>query len=204
MARQHPNLAVQIVLAKQDVPTGTALLSLFQTLGGAIFVSVGQNLFIDKFTSGLRAIPGINVEKIVHVGATKLTHAVAPKIRPQVLDAYNKSLTQGPFFAALIVACLALPAAMGMEWRSVKEGQQPHPQAPIADEEKTGGEPHTQSMAAFADEGSDASESVESELVSPVQAWKKAYRSSGQFSQWMTAQVNPDLRSELERVRVKR
>jgi hypothetical protein len=40
----------------------------------------------------------------------------------RVLEVYNSSLTKGPFFACMIVACLTVPAALGMEWRSVKEG----------------------------------------------------------------------------------
>ncbi|KAF2261430.1 major facilitator superfamily transporter [Lojkania enalia] len=124
---QHPNLAVQIVLAKKDVPTGTAILSFAQTLGGAVFVAVGQNLFIDRFTKGLSQIPGIDPARVVDAGATELKHMVSPAQLPPVLEAYNKSLTQGPFFAALIVACLMVPSALGMEWRSVKEG---NPQKP--------------------------------------------------------------------------
>lgn len=116
---QHPNLAVQIVLAKEDVPTGTALLSLCQTLGGAVFVAVGQNVFIDKFTGGLESIHGINPKKFANAGATELKNAVPPAFQQQVLEAYNSSLTQGVFFAAMVVACLALPAALGMEWCSV-------------------------------------------------------------------------------------
>lgn len=121
---QQPNLAVQVVLAKNDVPTGTALLSFCQTLGGAVFVAVGQNVFINKFTSGLERIPGIDPEKIANAGATELANAVPPQSRQRVLEAYSNSLTHGVFFAATVVACLALPAALGMEWRNVKKNQQ--------------------------------------------------------------------------------
>ncbi len=118
---QHPNLAIQVVLPSSDIPTGTAFLSLCQTLGGAIFVSVGQNLFLNKFTSALEAIDGIDVASLVRYGATDLTKAVPEALLQSVLQAYNTSLTQGPFLAALIVACLAVPAALGMEFRSIKE-----------------------------------------------------------------------------------
>ncbi|KAF2690588.1 major facilitator superfamily transporter [Lentithecium fluviatile CBS 122367] len=202
---QHPNLAVQIVLAKQDVPTGTALLSLFQTLGGAVFVAVGQNVFIDKFTNGLKSIAGVHAEHLVESGATGVRNSVPPQLLQRVLEAYSDSLTQGPFFAALIVACLALPAALGMEWRSVKEGQEPHLQPPRPDEEKLTAPSKTQIMSAFAEpeqDRADASGDAEDEgLAPPIPAWRKVYRSSGQFSQWMTAKVNPDLTDELERSR---
>lgn len=135
---QHPNLAVQVVLDKQDVPTGTALLSLCQTLGGAVFVAVGQNVFINKFTNTLDTIHGINPEKLAKAGATELKNAVPPQFQDRVLGAYNNSLTQGVFFAAMIVACLAFPAALGMEWRSVKENQPPP--IPVAEDESAASE----------------------------------------------------------------
>jgi hypothetical protein len=194
------------VLQKKDVPTGTALLSLFQTLGGAVFVAVGQNVFIAKFTKGLNSIAGVNANAVVQTGATGLKAAVSPQIRPKVLEAYNFSLTQGPFFAALIVACLSLPAALGMEWRSVKEDQQGPSHSTIADEEKlSAGDSEadhgaTQIMSAFVApeaDSTDVSEKADSELSGPVPAWRRVYRSSGQFSQWMTAKVNPDLAAEL-------
>lgn len=193
---QHPNIAVQTVLPRHDVPIGTAVLSLCQTLGGAVFAAVGQNLYIDKFTKGLERIPGINPTLVLGSGATDLTHAVPPALQRQVLEAYNDALTQGTFFAALIVACLALPAALGMEWRSVKEKQGPHQNA-TRDEEKQ--EP----IAAVKNEfdrpatGSDESATSAPSIRQLAPAWKKMYRSSGQFSSYLTAKVNPDLRGEL-------
>ena len=121
---QHPNLAVQVVLPGPDIPTGTALLAVCQTLGGAVFVAVGQNVFIDKFTGALEAMGGVDPAVVLQSGATDLKQAVPESLLPRVLDAYNTSLTHGPFFAALIVSCLAVPAALGMEWRSVKQSMQ--------------------------------------------------------------------------------
>lgn len=119
---QQPNLAVQVVLPTPDIATGTALLAVCQTLGGAVFVAVGQNLFLDKFTSALEAMgDGIDLALVVQSGATELKQIVPADLLPQVLDAYNVSLTRGPFFAALIVSCLGVPAALAMEWRSVKD-----------------------------------------------------------------------------------
>ena len=118
---QHPNLAIQIVLSKQDVATGTALLSLFQTLGGAVFAAVGQNIFINKFTTSLAQIEGLDPAFILSSGATDLKSAVPISLLDRVLEVYNTSLTHGPFLAAVFVASLAFPVALGMEWRSVKE-----------------------------------------------------------------------------------
>jgi hypothetical protein len=173
------------------------VLSLCQTLGGAVFTAVGQNLYIDKFSSSLQRIGGFDPKRILQAGATDLTDAVPPALQLSVLEAYNSSLTKGTFFAALIVACLAVPAALGMEWRSVKEKQETPHTITAQDEEKIG--------PINAGEASASRESVSSQtygvsepaLPPPVPAWKKLYRSSGQFSSYLTAKVNPDLRAEL-------
>ncbi|KAH7084736.1 major facilitator superfamily-domain-containing protein [Paraphoma chrysanthemicola] len=198
---QHPNLAVQIVLPKHDVPTGTAVLSLCQTLGGAVFTAVGQNLYIDKFSKGLRAIDGLDPKHILEGGATDLASKVPVELLPTVLRAYNNSLTKGTFFAALIVACLAVPAALGMEWRSVKEKENP-PSGPHTRDEEKAVPPTDRAIRndRFETITSPSEESIVpvAELPRPTPAWKKLYRSSGQFSSYLTAKVNPDLRDELE------
>ncbi|KAF2027830.1 major facilitator superfamily transporter [Setomelanomma holmii] len=197
---QHPNLAVQIVLPKPDVPTGTAVLSLCQTLGGAVFTAVGQNLYIDKFSSGLKQIGGLDTGHILEGGATDLASSVPAELLPRVLQAYNNSLTKGTFFAALIVACIAVPAALGMEWRSVKDKDAAPQKAVARDQEKA--EPMVRDPNRNDHFGTLTSPSQESnisveELVRPAPAWKKLYRSSGHFSSYLTAKVNPDLRDEL-------
>lgn len=198
---QHPNLAVQIVLPKQDVPTGTAVLSLCQTLGGAVFSAVGQNLYIDKFSSGLQRIGGLDSKHILEGGATDLTKSVPEALRLNVIEAYNNSLTKGTFFAALIVACLAVPAALGMEWRSVKEKQSPPGKTATQDEETLGveqKEARPRGSLARSESPAQSVSTLGPVPTPPAPAWKKLYRSSGQFSSYLTAKVNPDLRKELQ------
>lgn len=201
---QHANLAVQAILEKRDIPIGTAMLSLCQTLGGAVFTAVGQNLYIDKFAEGLERIDGINVGQVLKHGATDLTKGLSPEIREQVLVAYNSSLTQGTFLAVLFVACLAVPAAMGMEWRSVKKDVK-RPEPPGTKDLEMNAT-HQRKFSGSSLERRESrrdairldDERLDEDFVAPpVPAWKRMYRSSGHFSQWMTAKVNPDLRTEL-------
>lgn len=198
---QHANLAVQVVLEKRDIPIGTAILSLCQTLGGAVFTAVGQNLYIDKFAASLQHIEGVNTSHVLESGATALTQSVPANVRETVLEAYNKSLTKGTFLAVLFVACLAVPAALGMEWRSVKKNQHkargPATQDLEMNASQEGG-PMGSVGAQRYKSHNDAIRLNDSEFVTPpAPAWRKIYRSSGQFSQWMTVKVNPDLRPEL-------
>jgi hypothetical protein len=119
---QQANLAVQTVLPSQDVPTGTSIMAFCQTMGGAVFVSVGQNVFMDKFVAELWKIRGLDPRPLIKTGATALKHAAAKEYLPQVLQAYNHGIVKGTFFAALIVSSLTIIGALGMEWRSVREG----------------------------------------------------------------------------------
>ncbi|KAF2796480.1 MFS general substrate transporter [Melanomma pulvis-pyrius CBS 109.77] len=201
---QHPNLAIQVVLPKQDVATGTALLSLCQTLGGAVFVAVGQNVFIDKFTTSLEHIGGLDPARVVSSGATDLKTAIPLALQQRVLEAYNTSLTHGPFLAAVFVACLSVPSALGMEWRSVKEDVSDS-SAHSLDEERMSLESGTQGRSI---ETGRISEGIPRdtpflelpESPKPIMGWKRMYKSSDDFTRWLTAKVNPDLRDEIMKV----
>lgn len=198
---QHPNLAIQIVLPKPDIPTGTALLSLCQTLGGAVFTAVGQNTFIDKFLEGIRKIGHVNPD-VVHAGATELKNVVPPPLQGRVLAAYNHALTQGPFFACLIIACFALPAALGMEWRSVKEGQQRPPQGPPPPSRDEETPRESQSPESREAQKGDDMEMLP--LPPPLRdsphrrSWRESYRMVGDYSWVLVKRLNPDLRKEMD------
>ena len=123
MGMQQSNLAVQTVLHHRDVPTGSALMFFSQSLGGTVFVSVGQNVFLSKFVSRLQQLPRgvIDPRLVISTGATDLRKAVPAGHLPEVLEAYNYALVRGPLLAAVIVGSLSLIGAFGMEWRSTKE-----------------------------------------------------------------------------------
>ncbi|KAF1992177.1 major facilitator superfamily transporter [Aulographum hederae CBS 113979] len=120
---QQANLAVQNCLPREDVPTGAAVIFFFQTLGGTLFVSVAQNVFIDELISRSADIPGLDPRLIVNTGATELRRFVDPNELPRVLVAYNEALTMGPFLVAVIVASLSIIGAAGMEWKSLKRNK---------------------------------------------------------------------------------
>ncbi|CAK7562239.1 MAG: hypothetical protein SEPTF4163_000074 [Sporothrix epigloea] len=116
---QTPNLAAQTVLPRRDVPIGTSLMFFCQLLGGAIFISVGQNILDAQLIQRLKNIPGLNAESILDSGATSLTN-LPESIKPAVLLAYNESLRK-VFQVGLIMVCLTIFGALSIEWRSVKK-----------------------------------------------------------------------------------
>lgn len=119
---QQGTLAAQTVLVRKDVPLGVALMFFTQQLGGAIFVSVGQNSFDNKIVQGLRGlIPGFDPTK---TGATALRGMVSPQLLPRVLVVYNSAVRQ-VFVVGLVMVCLSALGSFALEWRSVKGKQGP-------------------------------------------------------------------------------
>lgn len=116
---QQPLVSAQVVLTGADIPIGTSIMVFFQTLGGALFVSVGQSVFKNKFAEGLRTIPDLDVEKTLATGATVLKSVVPEDQLPAVLVAYNDALVQC-FYPALAMLAFGLLCSFGMEWISVK------------------------------------------------------------------------------------
>ncbi|KAI5459128.1 major facilitator superfamily domain-containing protein [Mariannaea sp. PMI_226] len=119
LGSQAPNLAAQTVLAKADIPIGASLMFFSQLLGGAIFISVGQNVFESQLHHRLASVLGFDLKAIQKSGATSLTD-LPPSIKPTVLVAYNESLRH-VFRVGLVLVCATVIGASSMEWRSVKK-----------------------------------------------------------------------------------
>ena len=121
-AFQAPNLAVQTTLPKQDVAVGISFLLFCQLLGGAVFVSVAQNVLSNQLLQRLSSVPGLNPKIILDVGATSLTNLPA-SLKPVVTAAYNDSLRH-VYLIGLILTCLTMFGALSLEWRSVRQNTQ--------------------------------------------------------------------------------
>lgn len=119
LAMQQGSLAAQTCLPKKDAPIGVSLIMFMMQLGGAIFVSIGQNVFSNSLANGLNGIDGLDPQIVVNTGATELRRVVQPDVLPQVLEAYNGALVQC-FRVALAMACLSILGSGSMEWKSVR------------------------------------------------------------------------------------
>ncbi|KAK5080981.1 hypothetical protein LTR05_008298 [Lithohypha guttulata] len=121
LGMQQTSLAAQTILPRQDVATGVALMLFFRTLGGAIFVSVGNNVFVSRLAHSLLEITGLNVGSVANTGATDLRQMISATLLPQVLTAYNDAL-RATFNLATAISCLTVFGAVFMEWKSAKKG----------------------------------------------------------------------------------
>ena len=117
---QQAMIAAQTVCALEDVPTATAIVNFSMTLGGALFVSVGQNIFTNRLVANLAIkVPSIDPSFVLNVGATSLRNTVRAANLSGVLTAYNDALAQ-TFYVSVAMACFSIIGSAGMEWKSVK------------------------------------------------------------------------------------
>lgn len=122
-AFQIPYSAVQVVLSPEDLPIGNALVVFFQALGGALAVSIGQNVLSNTLLRQLERIPQINASSVIAAGATNLEASIAdipPALLENVRAAYSVALSR-TYVLPIAAGGLAVLCSLGVENRSVKK-----------------------------------------------------------------------------------
>lgn len=117
---QIPFIAVQVVLDAKDMPTGNAIAIFFNSLGGAIAISIAQNIFANGLKTQLPiSAPDVNPQIVITAGATYLRKFVTAAQLPGVLKAYMVALQQA-FVISIAVGGIAVICACFVEWKNVK------------------------------------------------------------------------------------
>ncbi|QDS67491.1 hypothetical protein FKW77_001319 [Venturia effusa] len=118
---QQTLIAAQTALPLSDVPVGTAIMMFAQTLGGALMVSVGQNVFQNQLLKNLStALPAsLDAKIVIAAGATQFQKAIPKEYLTKAVLAYNDALTQTWYVAVALAAISGLGAAV-VQWKSVK------------------------------------------------------------------------------------
>lgn len=121
LGMQQTMVAVQASLPAAETPIGTAIMMFSQTLGGALFIAVAQNVFENQLISNIAAahIPGVDPQAVVNTGATEIQSVIAPNLLPAVLNAYNAAVTH-TFYVSVALASLSIIGAVFVPWNSVK------------------------------------------------------------------------------------
>jgi hypothetical protein len=119
-------LVVQTVLPLKDVPVATAMVSFFQSLGGALFIAVAQSLFQHGLTDNIRrGAPELDPQIFLRSGATQIRTILAglgAEDRLEVvLQGYVDGLTH-TFWISTACAIAALFVCFGLEWKNIKKG----------------------------------------------------------------------------------
>lgn len=117
---QQAIVAVQACSKDVDIPSGIALLCFAENFGGALFVSVAQNLWANELAMKLRDVVQIDPARIAKTGATLInTLSDDPDTLRSIRVAYNDALSQA-FLCALILLCIAAIGTFGVDWKNIK------------------------------------------------------------------------------------
>lgn len=94
-----------------------------QTLGGAIFLCVAQNVFQNRLLSELaERAPLVNPAMVVLSGASQLKSAmekVYPQFVDEILESYNESLKL-VWVVVIVLVCVSTFGMVTMPWTNVK------------------------------------------------------------------------------------
>jgi hypothetical protein len=116
MGQQQPQVAIQAILPRADIPAGVSIVMLVQTLSGAIFSAIGQAVLQNKLVQNLdSAFPNsvLNASRLSTVGATQRRSLVPSKDLQAVLVAYNSALTK--VFTVAVVTALSIISSFSIE-----------------------------------------------------------------------------------------
>ena len=103
------------------MPTGNAIAVFFNTLGGAIAVSIAQNIFANTLKQELpKLVPGLDPNIIINAGATHVRDVATAEQLPGVLEAYNRAVTTA-FILAIASGGLAFLCSFAMEHKTIKK-----------------------------------------------------------------------------------
>jgi hypothetical protein len=109
-------VVVQGALPPSDISVAMALVVFAQTLGGAVFVSVSNNIFSNQLVKNLmKAVPDLAPSLVSSAGATNLKNNIDPQFLPGVLVAYNKAITQ-TWYAAVALAVVSIIGVAAVDW----------------------------------------------------------------------------------------
>lgn len=117
---QIPFVAIQVALNSKDMPTGNALAIFFNSLGGAISISIAQNIFVNGLLNKIPLLaPHVDPRLVVQAGATHIREVVSEMDLGGVLEAYMQSLTES-WILPIVTGGIAVIFACFVEARSVK------------------------------------------------------------------------------------
>lgn len=120
--------AIQTVLSEQgDLALATAAVTAVQSLGGAIFVSVGNSVFQHQLMKAPadNLLPGVDIKQVIEAGAMAFRDLIQAEQLPAMIQIYNKAI-QTVLIVSIPLGVLATLIACFIELKSVKTAVKPN------------------------------------------------------------------------------
>ena len=136
---QQPLIAAQTVFKGPDIALSVSALIFLQTLSGAVFLAISQSIFQNRVVTQMhKLVPEVDPAVVLGTGASDL-HAMIneryPQYRDEILQVYNNGIQQ-VFLIGLVLACVTIFGAVGMEWKSVKKAPAKKSEPPSEEKEQ--------------------------------------------------------------------
>lgn len=116
-ALQIPVIVGQVSVESADLSSATSMMLCFQTLGGALWVSAAQSVFVNRMLLALPALaPGLDPARIVATGAGQLRNVFTAEELPGILAAYLDGL-RTVFALACTIVGAAFLLGLFLPWK---------------------------------------------------------------------------------------
>lgn len=116
---QQPLTIAQTVLDRSDIATGSAVIMFMRFLGAAIFLPVGENIFLNGLVSKLSNLPGIDPKAVSDAGATDLRGLASGDDLKTLIADYNTAIIN-VFYLVVALTAVTIFGAVAVEWVSIK------------------------------------------------------------------------------------
>lgn len=113
-AVQIPFLAINNVLLNKDIASGSAILIFFQSLGGAVGLSIAQNIFSTTLEKQLGRISSINAAIVIAHGVSDVQAIVTGAELILVLEGYLCAI-KSVFVLPIVAAGIAFVVSWAVE-----------------------------------------------------------------------------------------
>ncbi|CRG88511.1 hypothetical protein PISL3812_05542 [Talaromyces islandicus] len=115
LAFEIPQIAVQTVLEEDDGPLGLSITLFAQNFGGALFISVAQQVFTSELLSNLQgSIPGLNATTIEALGFTDLHSDPLGDSSPEIIAGLENAFVR-IWDIGLVLSCITILGSLAME-----------------------------------------------------------------------------------------
>lgn len=116
---QQPLNVIQTILERSDIAIGSAIIMFIRFLGSAIFLPVGENIFLNELISNLRNLPGIDAADVTSGGATELRNYASGDNLTTLLWDYNDAIVD-VFYMVVATSAITVLGTVFVEWKSLK------------------------------------------------------------------------------------
>ncbi|ORY62411.1 major facilitator superfamily domain-containing protein [Pseudomassariella vexata] len=118
LAVQMPVIASAAAVGNVDMSVSGMVL-MFQTLGGAIFISAAQSAFVNTLIHRVTdSVPGVDPQQVVNMGVTQIREAFPAEQANGIIAAYTAGWRVGVVIAIVGSAC-ATVASFGNRWHRI-------------------------------------------------------------------------------------